>query len=87
MIYALPNILISNRTPRALAVWIGDAIVKGYIKVAPRMFVQHPRIDLKFRQEEGAAAAAAPAEEAAPAAGEPISPTDKRGKYRVLAKV
>lgn len=78
----------SNRTPRARAVWIGDAIVKGYIKVAPRMFVQHPRIDLKFRQEEGAAAAAAaPAEEAAPAAGEPISPTDKRGKYRVLAKV
>lgn len=65
--------------------WIGDAIVKGYIKVAPRMYVQHPRIDLKFRQEEGAAAAAA-----APAAADqtPLSPTDKRGgKYRVLAKV
>ena len=65
--------------------WIGDAIVKGYIKVAPRMYVQHPHIDLKFRQEDGdAAAASAPAA----AAGEtPVSPTDKRGKYRVLAKV
>ncbi len=62
--------------------WIGDAIVKGYIKIAPRVFVQHPKIDLQLREEQPAADAAANE-----AAGTTPGVAKDKHKFRVVANV